>query len=129
VFANGSWLVVVQSLGLLTIVLLNCVGMTLVSKVSGVYLALTLLPFVVQMFTVDLRPSTWVTVPATIQYDLLCNSILWNFKGWGTVAMYSGEVHNASRTFPIGVAAGALAVCVIYVLPLLSTFEVEKLTH
>ena len=118
---SSQWLVVVQACGLVVIVMLNCLGMTWVSRVSAVYLALTVLPFVVQMCTVDLKPSVWTAVPTTIQYDLLCNSILWNFKGWGTVAMYSGELHNPRRTFPIGVAMGAVCVCVIYVLPLLGT--------
>ncbi len=62
--------------------------------------------------------------PTHTQYDLLLNSMLWNFKGWSTVAMYSGEAKGTS-SYTVGLAAGAVGVIAVYVLPLLSGLSVE----
>ena len=61
------WSVVIQVLGLLTAVLLNILGMSWVSKSAGIYVVLTLLPFIVQLATVKMHPGDWVGVPKHIQ--------------------------------------------------------------
>ena len=43
-------------------------------------------------------------------------SVLWAYEGWGYVTFVAGEVKDPQRTLPSGLAAGTLALVVIYTL-------------
>ncbi|EQC25516.1 hypothetical protein SDRG_16620 [Saprolegnia diclina VS20] len=58
------------------------------------------------------------TGPAMIQWDLLINTLFWNYNGFANASVFGGEVANPSRTYPRALMICTIAVMLTYLFPL-----------
>jgi len=59
----------------------------------------------------------------------------WAYQGWAAIGFVGGEIHDAKRTIPLGIATGVLTVIAVYLLvnttylSLLSTPHLTQIAH
>lgn len=109
---------------------LNVVGIEIVSLVSFIMTCLILLPFI-YMFIVRIpyiEPSSqWTVIADDPHWGLYFGTLIWAFTGWDGLGAIAGEVKNPGRTYPLGVLCGVVLIMLTFLVPVVTalTFSLD----
>jgi len=105
---------------------LNLVGMETLSVSAALLTGAIMLPFVLLPIAAAAlgMPFSWGAIAAVPPVDgagaaLFVSTILWNMQGWSEVGCLAGEVEDAERVFPPGMALAAGLVTFAYSAPVI----------
>ena len=123
----GPWALYLFKLAVLLLAAaLNLVGMETLSVSAALLTGVIMLPFLLLPIAAGAlgAPFDWGAIAVVPAVDgagaaLFVSTILWNMQGWSEVGCLAGEVENAERVFPPGMALAAGLVTFAYSAPVL----------
>lgn len=104
--------------------LLNFFGVDIVSKVSGLFIVLVLLPFFIfgALGVKYVNPKDWLRHPSdlkSVQWGLFITTIAWNTGGFDNMSQVAGELKDPKRAYPRAMFIVLWAMILTYVFPIL----------
>lgn len=90
-------------------------------KILSLVVLVGALYFLAPAASVANPPVAW---PGMVSFSAALMAALWAYDGWNNLPMLGGEVKNAQRNLPFGLAIGLAAVIAIYLLVNLAFFRV-----
>lgn len=104
---------------------LNLFGIKAVSRSSGIFIILILLPFVVLcgMGIPKLHPIDWLALPPTgvqgVQWGLLITTIAWSTGGFDNMSQVAGDLENPTKSYPRAMIITLVAMIVVVIFPVM----------
>jgi amino acid transporter len=110
---------------LLTCALLNLFGVKAVSRSSGIFIILILLPFVIMvgMGMRFIKPIDWLAIPPTglhgIQWGLWLTTIAWSTGGFDNMSQVAGDLENPTKSYPRAMIITLVAMILVVIFPVM----------
>lgn len=105
--------------------ILNLFGVKAVSRSSGIFILLILLPFVIMVCwgAKDLKPIDWLAIPPQglkgIQWGLFITTIAWSTGGFDNMSQVAGDLDNPTKSYPRAMIITLIAMILVVILPVM----------
>ncbi|GMH00098.1 hypothetical protein Nepgr_001937 [Nepenthes gracilis] len=125
IFGSGLPRYLSISISTLLLSFLNYTGLAIVGYAAVALAVASLMPFIL-MFLIALpriHPNRWLNLGqkgVKKDWNLFVNTLFWNLNYWDSVSTLAGEVDNPQKTFPIGLLAAVIFICLSYLIPLIA---------
>jgi len=121
----------VRFVAILICCLLNITGIQIVGIISVVFSFAIITPFILMaLFGIPyLDPSVWLIAPPdfkTVEWGVFITVISWNFTGYDSLSMISGEIENPKKTIIRGMLISIILTTLTYLVPLSILVCVDK---
>lgn len=104
---------------------LNLFGVKAVSRSSGIFIILILLPFVILCCwgLKDLHPKDWLAIPpkgiSGVQWGLFITTIAWSTGGFDNMSQVAGDLENPTKSYPRAMIITLIAMILVVIFPVM----------